>query len=281
MPIVSPTEVAYNFDRPYEDLPPISLPVKIIDPQFGEMIYGTSLSSIPAFAAENWKLKIYPDFDGVDPEGISSTFLADNYRYFIDLGDGTLSTDLTAEHYYKYPGEYKVTLVAVDSATNFYVGLQQPVIKVSNVISDVLFLNYVNDNNTTTGVSGNMIRNSRFENPARLTRFNSYQTWPTVSANGGYTVNLTVSGNRSEFVSPSSYYSDTYAHLKKYSGFVQVQADGQGRLVDSIKTTNDLIYGKVNKNFPILGPYFFYPEPRVDTVLLGTSGIAEFYYYED
>ena len=281
MPIVSPTEVAYNFDRSYDDLPPISLPIRIVEPQFNEMLFGTSLSSTPAFAAENWKLKIYPDFDGTDPMGVSPTFLADNYRYFIDLGDGTLSTDLTAEHYYKYPGEYKVTLVAVDSATNFYVGLQQPVIKVSNAISDLLFLNYVNDYNNTTGVSGNMIRNSRFESPVRLTRFNSYQTWPAVSAQGGYTINLTVSGNRSELVSPSSYYNDTYAHLKKYAGFVQVQADGQGKIVDKVKTTNNFIYGKVNTVLDVLGPYFFYPEPRPGTVLLGTSGIAEFYYYED
>ena len=53
------------------------------------------------------------------------------------------------------------------------------------------------------------------------------------------------------------------------------------RIVDKVKTTNDFIYGKVNNLFPVLGPYFFSPERRSDNILLGTSGIAEFYYYED
>jgi PKD repeat protein len=58
--------------------------------------------------------------------GLSVTPIIDNYRYFIDFGDGTISDALTADHYYKYPGEYEITLVAVDSATNFYRSEQRP-----------------------------------------------------------------------------------------------------------------------------------------------------------
>ena len=284
MPITSPSEIFYNFDRSYDDLPPMNIPVRVVEPQRQEA-YWAGVSAIPAFSNSLFTLKIYPDFANVDVQGISATPIIDNYRYFIDLGDGTLTTDLTANHYYKYPGEYTVTLVVVDSATNFYQGLQKPVIKVNDVISDSLFLSYNTssddvDVNGTPLDGGKITTQSTFQNPLRVTRFNSYQTFPSVSSTG-YTVNLTVSGNRSELVSPSGYYSDTQAHLKKYAAFVQMQEDGQGLVVDKIKTTSDKIYGELNVVSPGLAPYFLHPRPVRNSVFVGTSGVGTFYYYED
>ena len=63
-------------------------------------------------------LDIFPQF--TYSQGLCTSDLADDYRYFIDLGDGTISDDLTAQHVYAKPGDYKLTLVAVDSASNFY-----------------------------------------------------------------------------------------------------------------------------------------------------------------
>jgi PKD repeat protein len=260
------------------------VPVRVVEPQFNESLWG-GISAIPAFSNALWMLKIYPDFANIAPNGIVATPIVDNYRYFLDLGDGTVTTDLTAEHYYKYPGEYTVTLVVVDSATNFYKGLQQPVIKVNDVISDSIFLTY---NLTAADVDvdgtpvdgGKITAQSTFQNPLRITRYNSYQTYPSLSSTG-YSINLTVSGNRSELVSPSGYYSDPEAHLKKYAAFVQMQEDGQGLVVDKIKTTNDKMYGQLNVVAEDLPPYFLSPTSKSNNIFVGTSGVGTFYYYED
>ena len=286
MPINSPSEIVYNFDRSYDELPPMNVPVRVVEPRADRSYWG-GVSAIPAFSNELYKLKIHPDFSVTDPQGVTATPIVDNYRYFIDLGDGTITTDLTAEHYYKYPGEYTVTLVVVDSATNFYKGLQQPIIKVNDVISDSIFLTF-DTSSDDVDVDGTMVdggkitTQSTFQNPIRVTRFNSYQTYSTLSATG-YSINLTVSGNRSELVSPSGYYTDTEAHLKRYAAFVQMQQDGQGLVTDKIKTSSDKIYGRLNVvgDFETTPAYFIDPIKRSDNIFIGTSGVGTFYYYED
>ncbi len=270
MPITSPESQIYNFDRDYSTLPPINLPVRVIDPSTRESKWG-GLSAIPGFANEQYVFRIFPDFSGTDLNGISASTLADSYRYFIDLGDGTISTDLTASHYYKYPGEYKVTLVAVDSASNFYSVETRPIFNISNVIPDRLFLTYQ---------EGSSALNSTLENPIILTRFNSYQSWPSVSADDGYTINLSVSGNRSKTLTNAEYYSDINAHLKLFNSFVQIEDNAGVLITESVKTGNEFIYGKLN-TVTSDPPYFLYNKPEAGTVFLGTSGSTSFYYYED
>jgi len=270
MPITSPISQIYNFDRDYSTLPPINLPVRVIDPANRESKWA-GVSAIPGFANEQYEFRIFPDFFATDLNGISASQLVDSYRYFIDLGDGTISTDLTASHYYKYPGEYKVTLVAVDSASNFYTVTTRPTFNISNVIPDKLFLTYQ---------EGSSALNSSLENPIILTRFNSYQSWPSVSADGGYTVNLSVSGNRSRTTTNAAYYSDINAHLNLFSSFVQIEDDGGVLITETVKTGNVFLYGKLN-TASADPPYFLYNQPVPGTVFLGTSGSTTFYYYED
>ena len=122
MPISSTGLSPYNFNRTYEDLPPINLPLRIYNSYSSGS--ETILQVTSAFSNSQDTLLFYPFFGDVstftDYTGVSATSFIDNYRYFIDFGDGTISNALTAEHYYKYPGEYQITLVAVDSATKFY-----------------------------------------------------------------------------------------------------------------------------------------------------------------
>ena len=270
MPLLANNETIYNFTRDYDSLPLINVPLRVVDPATQDVLWA-GIDPVEGFANSGYRFKIFPDFTNVDPNGLSATFFADDYRYFLDLGDGTITTDLTADHFYKYPGDYKLTLVAVDSATNFYRTAIQPTIKVTNAISDQLFLTYTD---------GSSALNSTFENPLQITRYNSYQTWPSVSASGGYSINLSVSGNRSDVISSSAYYSDTEAHFKQFSTFVQVGEDGQGKVVDTIKTNNDPIYGILNtvSDDP---RYFLYPTEVPGSIFLGTSGTSTFYYYED
>ena len=272
MPVTNIDSVLYNFDRSYDGLPAVNLPIRILNPNYAES--STLLQVTSAYTNEQDKLIFYPFFGDTsgftDYSGLSVTSLVDNYRYFIDFGDGTITSDLTAEHYYKYPGEYQITLVAVDSATNFYRSEQRPTIKAYNVIPDKIFLTYK---------EGNSALNSTFENPLYVTRYNSYQSWPSVSADGGYSINLSVSGNKSNFVKPGDYYSDNYIQLKKFAAFVQSEENDGPIIVNSIMTNNDKIYGK--RFVTAVSDYVFFNEPVDGSIFLGTSGTSEFYYYED
>ena len=262
----------YNFSRSYEDLPPINLPLRILNKNYAEL--ETLLQVTSAFTNSQDALSFYPFFGEVsgftDYDGLSVTPFIDNYRYFIDFGDGTISDALTADHYYKYPGEYEITLVAVDSATNFYRSEQRPVIRAYNFVPDEIFLTYS---------EGNSAINSTFENSLILTRYNSYQSWPSVSADGGYTINLNVSGNKSEFTTENEYYSDNYIQLKKIAAFVLSNENEDPRVVNKIKTNNDKIYGR--RFVSAVTDYALFSTPVPGSIFLGTSGVAEFYYYED
>lgn len=268
MPITNPVSPSYNFKRDYDSLPDIVVPIGVKNSNFFEED-GQVLS---AFACPIDKLYIYPEFPAAASTGflgITATEKADDYRYFIDLGDGTLSDDLTATHFYDKPGDYKLTLVVVDSASNFYKSVHQPVIRVFNAVEDTLYL--------TKKTSGGY--NSTFGTPITITRFNSYQTYQSVSAKGGYTINLSVSGNRSKFLNENDYNSDPYSHLKTFSTFCSATSAGF-RVVTSVQTDNTFIYARRNRLSPSDGLEFF-SSPRDGTVFIGTSGTAEVYYYED
>ena len=206
MPLNNPVSPKYNFDRSYDSLPEIVVPIIVKNSNF----FANDAPVLSAYANPIDKLLIYPEFSSTGFNGLTATSIADDYRYFLDLGDGTISDDLTAQHFYSNPGDYRLTLVAVDSASNFYKSVHQPVIRVTNAVEDAIFLTSTNPLSTSM---------SSFDTPIVIHRFNSYHTWKSVSANGGYTINLSVSGNRSPFLTEESYAADQNAHLKTFSTF--------------------------------------------------------------
>ena len=285
MPLDLANSTAYSFNRNYDDLPVVNLPFRYVESQFNTHDYAC-LGTIQVYTNEQDTIKFYPDFEttyekisgfnnvGVltsETGGFAATPFIDNYRYYFDFGDGTISDSLTAEHFYKIPGEYLVTLVCVDSATNFYRSLQFASISAINVIPDEIYLSYTDGN---SAIAGSLM------NPMLATRYNSYQSWPSVSAAGGYTINLTVSGNKSEFVDPNKYYRDPNAHLKKFSAFLQ-DRDGELTVVDTLSTTNSFIYAKRQRISNVLQDWFLSTTPEENSIFVGTSGYGEFYYYED
>ena len=224
------------------------------------------------------KIQFYPDFTNTNPDGLAATPFVDSYRYFFDFGDGTTSSDLTATHFYTTPGRYTVTLVCVDSASNFYKSTSFATICAVNVIPDSIFMSY--KNGTTTDQPANSALASKFQNPISVTRFNSYQTFPSVSATGGYTIRLSVSGNQSNIMKSKEYYSDPNAHLRKFAAFAQ-EIDGKLTIVDTLSTTTTKIYGTRQKISPALPDYFLSTFETIGSIFLGTSGTGEFFYYED
>lgn len=265
MPIDNPVSPEYNFDRSYNSLPEIVVPIVVRNASF----FDNDPPVLSAYANPIDKLLIFPEFE-TGFNGMTATDIADDYRYFIDLGDGTISDDLTAQHFYSNPGDYRLTFVAVDSASNFYKSIHQPIIRVTNAIEDTIFLTSTNPLTTSR---------SSFDTPIIINRFNSYHTWKSVSANGGYTINLTVSGNRSPFLNEQAYAADQDAHLKTFSTFASATQTGF-KVATKIQTTNTFLYGRRLRTNPSQGLEITgFPLPG--SVFIGTSGIAEVYYYED
>lgn len=279
MPIQTPFDPDYNFSRTYETLPRINLPLKITKEYQQENAASTTygLEPLTAYTNELDRITVSPDFGtpfaGTSLSDIIATDFIDNFRYFIDFGDGTIASDLSATHYYKYPGEYVISIVAADSATNFYIGAQQPAIKAVNAVPDKIFLTY-KDNYE--------VNSSSFGEPLYLTRWNSYQSYPSLSSIG-YSINLTCSGNRSPLVSRDDYYNDIDAHFKQFSAFVKIDPTTRDyEVINDLTTTNTEVYGERNPLFPGAGlPYILYGYPKQGSIFLGTSGFAEFFYYED
>ena len=180
-----------------------------------------------------------------------------------DFGDNTLSKDLTAYHYYKYPGYYSVTLTVFNENGD---GLQ------SSVLSTIRVLNYINDailitcDTTPVEVSGQ--NNFKFY----VTRYNSWQTSLTGRQN---VLMLSVSGNQSPFFTKEEYESNKNAHFYSSSRFA-VNTELGLTTVNEVSTNSENIYASPNGNSIALsltateGSYF-----------AGTSGSAYFYYIED
>lgn len=264
MALRNPVSPNYNFERSYDSLPDIVVPIAIKNASY----FTEDAQVLSAYACPIDKLYIFPQF--TYSQGLCTSDLADDYRYFIDLGDGTISDDLTAQHVYSKPGDYKVTLVAVDSASNFYKSTHQPVIRAINAIEDVLYLTYTQDSSAYS---------STLANPITITRYNSYQTYASVSGKGGYTINLSVSGNRSKFKTASAYNSETNVHLDTFAAFASATPTGF-EVIDSVQTDNTFIYARRRRLNPSQGLEFF-NSPVAGTIFIGTSGSAEVYYYED
>ena len=279
MPIQNIQDTFYSFDRDYSKIPLVNLPIRYIEPQFGKVLFVDDVNAIKVYTNSQDIIKFYPDFNNTSPSGLAATNFVDNYRYFFDFGDGTTSPDLTASHYYETPGTYEVTLVCVDSATNFYKSTTVAKVCAVDVIPDALYLSYAHGDANSTSSIANSAFASEFKNPIFVTRFNSYQSYPAVSATG-YTIRLSVSGNSSPIMKSDEYYSDTNAHLRKYAAFAQ-DINGKFTIVDTVSTTMQKIYGVRQRVSPSLPDWFLMSEPEVGSIFLGTSGVGSFYYYED
>lgn len=180
-----------------------------------------------------------------------------------NFGDNTLSNDLTATHYYSYPGTYPVTLTVFTSTGD---GIQ------SSVLSAIKIANYINDVIILTTEEILEQRSGEDTNPIFVTRYNSWQT----SLSGKNTVlSLSVSGNRSPYATSKEYYTDKNIHFKPTARFA-TNTDLGLTVVDDISTTNTFIYASPNGDSISLSLSSGY-----GAYLAGSSGTAVFYYIED
>lgn len=180
-----------------------------------------------------------------------------------NFGDNTSSNELTATHAYDYPGTYPITLTVFTSTGD---GIQ------SSVLSSVKVSNYINDVILLTTDTLPEERSGQDNLPIFLTRYNSWQT----SISGRNTViTLSVSGNKSPYVTSKQYYSDKNSHFKSTARFATITDLGL-TVVDEVSTTNTFLYASPNGTSINISL-----SSDSSTYLAGSSGTAIFYYIED
>lgn len=251
----------YNFTTDYSNLQNSLVPIIVKD-------VTTSTITTTSWAGDIGLLLCYPDLEGSDVFDWT-----ENWGYYIDWGDGTITSDLTSYHAYELPGRYNITLLMSDSAANITKSIYNQSVEIYNVIPDVLMFTYL---------SGNSATSSTLEIPIQITRFNSFQSYNSLSSIG-YTVKLSVSGNKAKFKTYSDYENDINSHLKSFSAFIS--GTNQNIIpVENVKTTVDLIYAwrnpYLNYGIDLVSDQSIVPD-GYSVYFVGTSGIANIYYYED
>ena len=256
----------YNFKPSYESLPTANVDIRVTD--------RSNTPTLTAYAGELGKLKVVPVFLSASPE-------ISNLNYKIDLGDGTVSKNLSATHYYNTPSEYKITLVVTTSSGDLRRGNLPKIIKVIDVIPDTIHLNYDNNPYTNIGFKIGEQPPSTIAQEIIVTRYNSSVTSPLMEQND-YRINLSVEGNESTFYTQQQFNSDNHFQLKNTSFFANNRSD-DFKVIDSVQTTSvDIYAGYTEENELIVKSLdVLTDEEKKYTVKVGTSGVGTFYYYSD
>ena len=208
-----------------------------------------------------------PIFDDGD------TKLYSNKKILWDFGDGTISESITAIHYFKIPGWYNVKCYILGAKGQGYVDSFSQSILVQDFISDTIVLSGLEYKSE-----------SGFRYPFKVYRFNSWQTYESLSS-VGYTINLNVTGSTAPVLDSIKYQSDKWGHLKPYSKFetnIINKITNKEELfpvnyISTDESSNKELYVKLNFNKNLV----FCNKNDVGSCLAGTSGSKLVYYTDD
>lgn len=252
-------DIKYNFDKGYDNLSKITAPITVFD------------FALKPFA-NNAVLTAYADFSPiyVTPDFFNAEDSVSDNNYIIDFGDGTKSTELTASHIYKYPGSYNLTLVVTDSGSNIFKSFDQKVIKVTNIIPDSIYLNYLSASDVEQYYSALSV------NPIFVTRYNSKSMSQLLSSNN-FKVDLSVEGNRMPLIDEDRYNGNKNFHLIGSSFFANTRGK-EFKVINSVETNTTNLFAGISGSTIIIKSE---QADDVASTFVGTSGFGTFYYYED
>lgn len=258
----------YNFKPSYDTLPGANVNISITDV--------TNTAVLSAYAGELGTLTVVPQFLSASPE-------ISNLNYKIDFGDGTISKDVSGRHYYDTPGEYKVSLIVTTDEGNLYRSNLTKIIKVTDIIPDIIHLNYGENiyEKADIGFNTGDQPPSTIAQEIIVTRYNSSITSPLMKQND-YRINLAVEGNESKFYTQQEFNSDNNFQFKNVSFFANNRTF-EFNVIDNVTTNNVNIYAGYNedKEFILKSEETLTDEESKFTLNVGSSGTGSFYYYSD
>ena len=191
-----------------------------------------------------------------------------------DFGDGTTYTGASAKHFYKFPDTYNVSATIFDKNGEPFIISLDETLTASNIFPDYVYLHPLNPEGNSYFLPA-----GKPSHQIVVTRYNSWQNEEFLKENN-YTINLYVSGSKSDYMGLSSYYSNKYSHLKAYHGFVNIFVNDnnflQSKLVESTRTNSVSVYAVPYTTGPIDGDWSmkfnFYNEKVEGSSFVGSSG---------
>jgi hypothetical protein len=248
----------------------VKIVCKVLDDKFSPETYRSYTVESTSF---NFSLSWNGSFNNRD-------FYSNNTIIW-DFGDGTVYTGASAKHFYKTPNLYNVNATIFDKEGNAHTITLKETLTAENIFPDYIYLHPLNP----LGYAYNLPAGKRSEQII-VTRYNSWQNEQFLKDND-YTINLYVSGSKSDHITLSAYYSEKYSHLKAYHGFVNVSVNSnnyiQTKIVESTKTNSVSVYavpyttGLFDNNWDI--KFNFYNYPKEGSSFVGSSGTNYEYDY--
>ena len=201
-----------------------------------------------------------------------------------DMGDGTRIKSTSAKHIYNYPGVYKASLIGYTSGGQEYLSTETKELSVSNFLSDSVEVV------TDDIVNVLSLPASRRNVPITVRRWNSWQSYNALSSTG-YTFNLYASGSKSQALDIKRYNEYKWGHLDQaWSFYTTVTADNGTVSLQPInkidtKDNEELYYIqqtiKGKQTFTRVTSSYLTTLSGISAVLVGTSGLCDFYYIDD
>lgn len=223
---------------------------------------------LSSYALKQTPLKFIPSSTKYDT-------LYSNHYIMWDFGDGsTMQKAYSAEHYFFYPGQYKVTMNIVLSTGEAVLDSYNQIVTIKDFIPNTYsFAPSANDTVLTAG---------EYSNEIKLERFNSIQSY----SDAGYNFFINLSGSNSLYYDKTKLASEPYSFLLPTHRFIQRELVGDmysDTILDKLSTNSELLYGKLldtnihGKNSLVV------PASSTDpnAFFVGTSGTGNFHIVDD
>ena len=137
-----------------------------------------------------------------------------------DFGDGTHATGFTVNKKYDYPGRYVVTTIITDQNGVTHRNRASQTIDVYNYVPDALQWWTPTISNEFGGEPEKAFCGVPSDD-LTIYRYNSWQSWPVVSGDGGYFINLYSQGSLSRPLVTEQYWSSPDVHFVPTWRFVK------------------------------------------------------------
>ena len=190
-----------------------------------------------------------------------------------DMGDGTHQLGMTVSKHYSYPGEYEVTTIFTDQNGVTHKNRLSQKIKVYNYIPDSLVW-YTEAIADPLGGRPERVMCGVPSDELEVYRMNSWQSWPAVSADGGYYINLYATGSRSRPLTQKQYESNPDSHFIPSWRFLA--SKDSKKPIERTQTANEYIYVKKQGNDLIRAS-----SEDTSAIFAGTSGRTVVHYLDD
>jgi len=170
----------------------------------------------------------------------SPTIFEENYSNFYilwDFGDGsTMQKAFSANHYFYYPGKYRVTM-------NLMLSSGEAVL--DSFAQEVTIRDFIpNTYAFATSANGMALYAGEYSDEIKLERWNSLQSYDYVD---GYNFYLNLSGSNSDYFDKEKFKKEPYSFLLPTHRFVQRELIGSlysDTIINKLSTNSVLLYGK-------------------------------------